>query len=117
MTTKLRIKSGDVEVEYEGSESLTALEKKLPVLLKELSNSSGNLGGSERLTKSGAKAGGSAGKTALATFLKNNNATTNQVRKFLATSIWLHDQGKDRLSTSDVPEALRNASQTRLGNP
>ena len=53
----------------------------------------------------------------LAAFLKGKNATS-QVKKFLATAIWLHDTtGRDRLDTSDVVEALSKNSQGKLTNP
>ena len=52
----------------------------------------------------------------LVTFLKDKNATTNQVEKFLATAAWLEAKGQKRISTSDVSAALRNASQNRLTN-
>ncbi|MCB0045982.1 MAG: hypothetical protein KDD92_11160 [Caldilineaceae bacterium] len=52
----------------------------------------------------------------LATFLKEKNASSPQVNKFLATAIWLHARGKRYLSTKDVTEALRNAQQSRLSN-
>jgi hypothetical protein len=53
----------------------------------------------------------------LAAFLKEKNATTNQVRKFLATAIWLHDhENRDPLSTADVTKALTDAKQKELTN-
>ncbi|MDP2960647.1 MAG: hypothetical protein Q8N71_04410 [candidate division Zixibacteria bacterium] len=53
----------------------------------------------------------------LAAFLKEKNATSNQVKKFLATAIWLEAKGKRRMITSDVTKALRDSNQARLGNP
>jgi hypothetical protein len=53
--------------------------------------------------------GGGASKIqiSLAAYLKGKNAGSNQVRKFLATSVWLHDRGgKDRLTTKDVTSAI-----------
>lgn len=52
----------------------------------------------------------------LAGFLKEKNATTKQVTKFLATAIWLEAKGQKRLSTADITGALRNASQNKLNN-
>ena len=53
----------------------------------------------------------------LAAFLKTKNATSSQVKKFLATAIWLHDTtGKNRLETGDVVEALNKNSQGKLTN-
>lgn len=57
-----------------------------------------------------------AGKT-LPVFLREKNATSNQVKKFLATAIWLEAKGKQRMTTSDVTKALKDSNQTRLGNP
>lgn len=56
------------------------------------------------------------GKKALVTFLKEKNATTNQIEKFLATSAWLEAKGQKRVSTGDITAALKNASQSRLAN-
>lgn len=54
----------------------------------------------------------------LAAFLKAKNATSNQVKKFLSTAVWLHDRDrKDRLTTGDVTKALSDNQQSRLGNP
>jgi len=54
----------------------------------------------------------------LAAFLKEKNTTSNQVKKFLATSVYLHDTtGKNRLTTTEVKNALKNANQPKLNNP
>ncbi|MCG3150639.1 MAG: hypothetical protein PCFJNLEI_04128 [Verrucomicrobiae bacterium] len=53
----------------------------------------------------------------LATFLKEKNASSNQVKKFLATAVWLEAKGANRLTTADVTKALKDANQSRLGNP
>jgi hypothetical protein len=53
----------------------------------------------------------------LAVFLKEKNATTNQIKKFLATAVWLEAKGNTKIATSDVVKALRDSSQSRLGNP
>jgi len=57
-------------------------------------------------------------KGTLAGFLRERQATTNQVRKFLATATWLqeHDD-KERLTTKEVTNALSDAKQTALTNP
>lgn len=52
----------------------------------------------------------------LATFLRAKNATTNQVKKFLATAIWLESKGKNRLNTNDITQALKDSNQARLSN-
>jgi len=53
----------------------------------------------------------------LASFLKTKNATNTQVKKFLATAVWLEARGKSRMTTSDVAKALKESNQNRLGNP
>lgn len=53
----------------------------------------------------------------LPVFLKEKDATKNQVKKFLVTSVWLHEKGKNRLKTRDVSSALKESSQTKLSNP
>ncbi len=56
-------------------------------------------------------------KKSLAGFLKDKNATTNQVEKFLVTSIWLVSKGKSQIQTSDVTKALKDNAQSKLSNP
>jgi hypothetical protein len=53
----------------------------------------------------------------LSVFLREKNAVSNQNKKFLATSAFLQLNGKNRLSTSDITKALKDANQTKLGNP
>src|SRR4029077_12207894 len=53
----------------------------------------------------------------LASFLRDKGAATSQVRKFLASAVWLHAKGKTRLPTADVTSALKESNQSRLGNP
>jgi hypothetical protein len=56
-------------------------------------------------------------KKTLASLLQEKNAARNQVKKFLATAVWLEAKGTTRLQTSDVTKALKDANQSRLGNP
>jgi hypothetical protein len=56
-------------------------------------------------------------KKTLPAFLQEKNATTTQVKKFLATAVWLEAKGQNRLTTGDVTKALSDANQKRLGNP
>ena len=56
-------------------------------------------------------------KKTLRTFLQEKNAISNQVKKFLATALWLEAKGQKRNQTNDVTKALKDASQTRLTNP
>jgi hypothetical protein len=49
-------------------------------------------------------------------FLQERGAMKPQIRKFLATAVWLTAKGKDRLTTGDVTQALRESKQSRLSN-
>ena len=52
----------------------------------------------------------------LGTFLQGKNATSNNVKKFLATAVWLEAKGKKLLKTHDVTQALSDNRQGRLSN-
>lgn len=52
----------------------------------------------------------------LPSLLREKGASTNQLNKFLATAVWLTAQGRTPLTTRDVTEALKESSQSRLGN-
>ena len=58
-----------------------------------------------------------ANSTTLASFLQQKNATSNQVKRFLATAEWLTSRGSAKVSTSDVTKALKANHQGRLSNP
>lgn len=53
----------------------------------------------------------------LASFLTAKSATTNQVKKFLATAEWLHTKGQQKLASKDVAKTLSTGQQKRLANP
>ena len=115
---KIEIKVGAVSFSGEGdgkwlSDQLDKVLEKIPELSKvapEAPERSGADGGSGT---TGKKATGN-----LAAFLKERNATSNQVRKFLATAMWLHDHNKlEFLNTTNVVEALSTAKQSDLTNP
>jgi hypothetical protein len=53
----------------------------------------------------------------LPNFFKANDVPKSGFKKFLATAIWLHAKGANRLSVGDVTQALRDSNQTRLSNP
>ena len=126
---KLEVKVGTISFNGEGEETWLAgqLDKflaKLPELVEtdaaveakspagNGSVESGKPGDSKGNTPAGSKTG-----ISLAAFLKDKNATANQVRKFLATSLWLEDEsGMERVSTSDVTKALSDNKQGKLGN-
>jgi hypothetical protein len=115
MTTKIKIKVGEVEIEYEGAEAF--LLKSLPGLIARLSGMSEEApaGGAHGKGKKEHKIKAEKGGT-LPDFLRAKKAT-NQSRKFLATAVWLHDRGAARVSTTDVRKALKDSLQGKLGNP
>jgi hypothetical protein len=116
---KIEIKVGSFVFSGEGTEKWLSGElEKLLVKIPELvdvapanrdSDDAGTGGGG---TKNKGKVG------TLSAFLKEKNATSNQVKKFLATAAWLHDStGRDRLATKEVKNALKKANQGKLTNP
>ncbi|HTW87828.1 MAG TPA: hypothetical protein VMD75_07465 [Candidatus Binataceae bacterium] len=112
--TKIRLRVGEVEVEYEGPEAF--LSKRMPSLLADLSKLSSQIPSAESKGKP-QKKGESGDPGPLATYLNGKNAVKNQQRRFLATAQWLHDRGTERLKTVDVTKALQDSHQSRLGNP
>lgn len=118
---KLEIKVGTVSFTGEGAENWLAqqLDKvlnKLPELI-EVSTQNNDSSDDSETKDNGATKKKAGKKVPLATFLKDKNATANQVRKFLATAVWLHDnENKDMLTTADVVKALEDSKQKKLGN-
>ena len=55
-------------------------------------------------------------KKTLPAFLDAKKARSNQTKKFLVTSVWLHAKGQEKLKTRDVTAALKSANQSRIGN-
>jgi len=114
---KIEIKVGVFSFTGEGTEKwlsdeLEKLLAKIPELVQIAPAENGDH--SEAGTK--AKKNGNLGT--LANFLRDKSATDNQVKKFLATAVWLHDTtGKTRLTTGEIKTALKNASQPKLTNP
>jgi len=110
MSTKIRLKVGSVEVEYEGPEAF--LNKKLPELISQLREVADEVPeDTEVASPVNPKNVGT-----LASFLKKTSVGTNATKRFLATSEWLNLKGKKELQTSDITTALRENQQTRLGN-
>jgi hypothetical protein len=121
---KIDIKVGAVSFSAEGTEKwlsgeLDKVLEKVPELANIVpSQNGGNDGGETGKTTGGVATGGKKLTGTLAGFLKEHRATTNQVRKFLATATWLQDQdGKERLTTKEITNAMSDAKQTALTNP
>ena len=53
----------------------------------------------------------------LPALLSEKGASKSQVKKFLATAVWLEAKGQKKLSTGEITKALRDSNQKRLGNP
>jgi hypothetical protein len=49
-------------------------------------------------------------------FLKDKRADKNQVRKFLATAVYLHSQGEGKFSSPLISKTLKNAGIENLQN-
>jgi hypothetical protein len=114
---KIQIKVGDVEFSGEGEQGWVSTQ------LERVLKAGAAMGDAKRNDSSSSTRGHNdnqstaAGSQTLASFLRDKNASTNQVKKFLATALWLHARGKKRLNTADVTRALKDSNQTRLGNP
>jgi hypothetical protein len=120
-SAKIQIKIGAIEFSGEGKEEWVA--KQLDKILEKASslaklsldvNSNAKGTGLENRTPMGEDS--EISKKPLATFLKEKSATTNQVKKFLATAVWLESKGQKRLSTRDITKALSDANQSKLTN-
>ena len=112
MTTKIRIKVGGVEVDYEGAEAY--LNQKLPKLIGELS-ALAKQAPTERAGRDSSVNTDSGTLSTLASFLKEHKAVSQNAR-FLATAQWLHQKGSERLQTGDVTKALRESNQKKISN-
>lgn len=49
-------------------------------------------------------------------FLKEKRADKNQVKKFLATAVYLHSQGEEKFSTPNISRMLKTAGIEKLIN-
>ena len=122
--SKLEIKVGSITFSGEGtgdwlSRQLDKVPAKIPELLAVAPQENGQIGDGGGNPGNGGS-GPPSGKTSgtLAAYLKGTGSTSNQVRKFLATAVWLHDsEGKKRLTTKEVSSALNSHSQGKFTNP
>lgn len=115
---KIEVKAGAFSFTGEGTEKWLSgeLEKVLAKIPELVEVPPAEPAGDDHRTPGGSKRKRELGT--LAQFLKEKNAVANQVKRFLATAIYLHDTtGKNRLTTKEVRNALSTANQPKLGNP
>ena len=110
---KIELKLGNVH--FNGEADAAWLEKQLDKVLEHVksvdpaddSGGHGDAGTQTRTHKT---------TETLSAYLKSANATTNQVKKFLATACWLTGKGTKRLATGDITKALSENRQGKLTN-
>lgn len=122
---KIEIKVGIVEFTGEGeqdwlSKQLDKVLEKVPELLKiELATPVAEL---ETITTETSSTNTNSSPengpvpTNIVTFLREKNATSNQVNKFLVTAVYLQLNGKTRITTSEVAQNLKSSNQSKLAN-
>jgi hypothetical protein len=119
-TAKIQIKIGTIEFSGEGEEAwLTAQLDKLfsqAANLQSMTSKPAPIGGSDGGMAQDTKVD-SGGKVSLAAYLKEKNVGRNQVKRFLATAIWLSPIGNEMLTTNAVTKALSDNRQSPLKNP
>ena len=107
---KIEVKVGNVCFSGEGDSAWleSQLDKLLAIAFNgtEDSTSEDQEGAATRTPKTSTGAG------SLASFLKAKKATTNQVRKFLATAFWLNQKGESTLTTALVTKTLASSSRS-----
>lgn len=119
-TAKIQIKIGSIEFSGEGEEAWVAIQ--LEKFIGQVHNLA-KIAPQQHEDGPGAGDGvrdGQAlpkGDVPLGAFLKTKNVGTNQVKRFLATAIWLSAKGQKTLATSDVTKALKDNHQSKLTNP
>jgi hypothetical protein len=105
--SELFVKSENVK----GTTSSAVSGERLPVAGKKESNRNVRRAKTESSSTANQSAGGP-----LYEFLKEKNADKNQVRKFLATAVFLHSQGIEKLSTPMVSKLLKSSHIEKLIN-
>jgi len=126
--TKLKVKLGSVEIDFEGDAEFLKLEV-MPTISQVLAvakdhpsvihQANGNNGpDSQGKLPNFISRNGSAGTVgSLASFIKERKSENNQTRRFLTTARWLQLRGTEEPTSSDVAKALRDNHQVRLSNP
>ena len=135
ITTKLRVKLGAAEIEYEGgteflkNEIMPTLGKILDMVearsdLQRVSRAPQLEAApipQENSSDAMAAVSGSQGPLAvngsLASYLKATGGHNKQVRRFLATAAWLTLRGHKELTASLIAKTLQEQQQSRLANP
>jgi hypothetical protein len=123
---KIEFQIGDISFVGEGQQEW--LSKQLDKVIenfgekKEISTSENSSAKESKPTNSSndtsnaENAGNSIYDVNLSIFLRNQEATSNQRLKFLATAAWLAKREENHLKTIDVTKALRESKQTSLTN-
>ena len=119
--SKIEIKIGQIQFSGQGEQEWIAkqLDKILAQaekLIQLAPTPDGDESGDSDPAHKPMKADSAISKKTLPAFLMEKGATTNQVKKFLATAVWLEAKGKNRMTNKDVTEALRVSNQTKLKN-
>jgi hypothetical protein len=116
---RIEVKVGAFSFSGEGTEKWLSGElEKLLVKIPELVDVAPGSGSDDDAGVGGGGAKKKAKPGTLSAFLREKNATGNQVKKFLATAVWLHDStGSDRITTAEVRKALKTGNQGKLTNP
>ncbi len=116
--SKILVKIGHLEFSAEGEEQwlatqLDILLEKVPELLQiELNTDPAVTDTQNKPTNLQT----SQGKPTLVSWLKDKNATSDETRRFLATAAYLQLNGKNRLATNDVTDALSNSNQGKFSS-
>lgn len=116
---KIKVSIGAITFSGEGTQAWLAdqldkvLEKagKQTAVVEQESNAGAKIGADSSPKPQSQSAG------SLANYLKTKDATSNQVKRFLATACWLSKKGNTTLKTADVSKALKDNHQSKLSNP
>lgn len=134
-TTKLRVKLGAAEIEYEGGteflkdEIMPTVGKILDLVearadlqrVSSVPQLEAMMVPQESSAEAAAVSPGSVGAAAmngsLASYLKATGGHSKQVRRFLSTAAWLVRRGHRELTAGLVAKTLQENHQSRLANP
>jgi hypothetical protein len=116
---KIEIKIGEIQFSGQGEEDWIAnqLDKILAQADKLIQLVPASKAGEEDPVHKPMGEDSTIAKMTLPSLLNDKGASRNQVKKFLATAVWLEAKGKNRLETSDITRALKDSNQSKLTNP